>query len=181
MGAPDTGMTGLIHIYCGDGKGKTTAGMGLCVRAAGYGYKVLVCQFMKDNRSSELGALKQIPQITVLPGPDQELFSFQMSPRQKEEKKRFFEQRLLRAFRHAQEEAFSVLFLDEVLYTVGLGLLEEEHLIAQLRSRPPHLEVILTGAEPSDRLQEMADYVSRICKIKHPYDRGVKARPGIEM
>ena len=106
MGAPDTGMTGLIHIYCGDGKGKTTAGMGLCVRAAGYGYKVLVCQFMKDNRSSELGALQQIPQITVLPGPDQELFSFQMSPRQKEEKKRFFEQRLLRAFRQVPVRPF---------------------------------------------------------------------------
>ena len=175
------GRSGLVHIYCGDGKGKTTAGMGLCIRAAGHGYKVLICQFMKDNSSGELEVMRQIPGITVLPGPDREQFSFQMTPRQKEEKKRFFKQRILRAFRQAQEEACSMLFLDEVLYAVGAGLLDEELVITSLRNRPPHLEVILTGQDPSDRLLELADYVSRIGKIKHPYDRGIPARPGIEM
>lgn len=180
MGAGAADTTGLVHIYCGDGKGKTTAGMGLCVRAAGYGYRVLICQFMKDNSSSELCAMKQVPGITVLPGPEKETFSFLMTPRQKEEKRSYFAQRITRAFTQAQEESCSVLFLDEALYAVETGLLDEELLIRLLEARPPHLEVILTGGTPSGRLLELADYVSRIGKVKHPYDRGIQARDGIE-
>ena len=68
--------TGLVHIYCGDGKGKTTAGMGLCLRAAGFGYKVMIYQFMKDNGTSERKVLRNIPGITLVDGPQQEKFSF---------------------------------------------------------------------------------------------------------
>ena len=71
--------TGLIHIYCGNGKGKTTTGMGLCLRAAGYGYKVLIYQFMKNNSTSERKSLAKIDNITVLNGQDKEKFSFQMT------------------------------------------------------------------------------------------------------
>ena len=74
--------TGCIHIYCGDGKGKTTCGMGLCVRAAGYGYKVLIYQFMKDNNTSERSALERLGNVTLVDGLPQEKFSFQMSPRE---------------------------------------------------------------------------------------------------
>lgn len=70
---------GYVHVYCGDGKGKTTTAMGLCTRAAGYGYKVLIYQFMKNNKTSERKILQQIPNITFVDGLEQEKFSFQMT------------------------------------------------------------------------------------------------------
>ena len=79
--------TGLIHIYCGNGKGKTTTGMGLCARAAGYGYQVLIYQFMKNNRTSERKILEQVPNITFVDGLETEKFSFCMTEEEKEEQK----------------------------------------------------------------------------------------------
>lgn len=75
--------TGLVHIYCGDGKGKTTTGMGLCVRAAGYGYRVLIYQFMKNNRTSERKVLEKVENITIVDGLEEEKFSFQMTEEEK--------------------------------------------------------------------------------------------------
>ena len=71
--------TGYIHIYCGNGKGKTTTGMGLCTRAAGFGYRGLIYQFMKNNKTSERKILEQVPNITFIDGLEQEKFSFQMT------------------------------------------------------------------------------------------------------
>ena len=76
-------QTGLVHIYCGDGKGKTTTAMGLCARAAGYGYRVLIYQFMKDNSTSEREVLKLCDRITIVDGLPAEKFSFQMTPEEK--------------------------------------------------------------------------------------------------
>ena len=77
---------GYVHVYCGDGKGKTTTAMGLCTRAAGYGYKVLIYQFMKNNKTSERKVLQQIPNITFVDGLEQEKFSFQMTISEKLER-----------------------------------------------------------------------------------------------
>ena len=87
---PDSSNLGLIHIYCGNGKGKTTCGMGLCVRAAGFGFRVLIYQFMKNNSTSERTAMAHIENITFLPGLEQEKFSFRMSEEEKEEHRRFY-------------------------------------------------------------------------------------------
>ena len=77
-------QTGCVHIYCGDGKGKTTCGMGLCTRAAGYGYRVLIYQFMKDNSTSERKVLLLSPNVTFVPGQDKIKFSFLMTPRRRQ-------------------------------------------------------------------------------------------------
>lgn len=172
--------TGCIHIYCGDGKGKTTCGMGLCLRAAGYGYKVMIYQFMKDNRTSERRVLETIGNITLLDGLPQEKFSFQMSPQEKEERRAYYENRFLAAVRRAADEDYDVLFLDEILYTIRAGLFDEKLLLRFLDSKPESLEVILSGQMPSPELMERADYVSEIRKLKHPFDKGVSARNGIE-
>ena len=172
--------TGLVHIYCGDGKGKTTTGMGLCIRAAGYGMKVLVYQFMKDNSTSERKILALSDRITLLPGLPQEKFSFQMSPREKEERKAYYEKQFSLAVSLAERESCDVLFLDEIIYTIQAGLFEEQLLLDFLKRKPEKLEVILTGQGPSQALIDAADYVSEIRKIKHPFDRGMAARPGIE-
>lgn len=172
--------TGCVHIYCGDGKGKTTCGMGLCVRAAGYGYRVLIYQFMKDNSTSERKAMEKIPEITFVPGLKQEKFSFQMTEQEKEERKRFYEDKFREVTRKAREEEYDVLFLDEIIYTIRAGLFEEELLLQWLQEKPEHLEVILTGQNPGEKLIACADYVSELKKIKHPFDRGLAARDGIE-
>lgn len=171
---------GLIHIYCGNGKGKTTTGMGLCLRSAGYGFKTLIYQFMKDNTTSERHILKNIPNITILDGLQQEKFSFQMTPQEKKERITFYENQFHQIVKSCTEEQYQVLFLDEILYTIRAGLFDEELLYQFLKNKPPYLEVILTGQDPSQRLITLANYVSNICKVKHPYDDGLPARDGIE-
>lgn len=171
---------GLTHIYFGDGKGKTTTGMGLSVRAAGYGYKVLIYQFMKNNYSSERKVLSQIENITILDGLEEEKFSWKLSEEEKKERIRFYENQLQMIINKAIEEKYDVLFLDEIIYTIAAGLLNENSVLEFLRQKPAHLEVILTGNSPSKEMIDMADYVSEICKRKHPYDKGEAARHGIE-
>ena len=174
-----TGL-GLVHIYSGDGKGKTTAGMGLCVRAAGAGYRVLICQFMKDSGSSERSVMERIPGITFVSGRDKVSFSFQMSEEEKEAEKAYYDRLFRETVEKAVTQHFDVLFLDEILYAVGAGFLEEEMVAAFLEEKPDDLEVILTGRDPGKRLTELCDYHSEICKKKHPYDRQQGAREGIE-
>lgn len=172
--------TGLIHIYCGDGKGKTTTGMGLCARAAGYGYKVLVYQFMKNNRTSERKTLEEAKNITWLDGLEEEKFSFQMTEEEKEQRREFYGSQLAMIEKKVREEKFEVLFLDEAIYTIRAGLLDEAQVLDFLENKPENLEVILTGQGPSEALIEKADYVSEICMRKHPFQKGQSARDGIE-
>lgn len=172
--------TGLVHIYCGDGKGKTTTGMGLCVRAAGFGYRVLIYQFMKDNSTSERRALEKVERITLMEGLAQEKFSFQLTSQEKQERKEFYNSQFRKVAGKAAEEEYDVLFLDEAVYAIRAGLLDEALVLEFLRTKPERLEVILTGQDPSQALLEQADYVSEIRKIKHPFDRKQPARDGIE-
>ena len=173
-------QTGCIHIYCGDGKGKTTTGMGLCVRAAGYGYRVLIYQFMKNNSTSERKILENVPNIRIVDALECEKFSFQMTEEEKKERKEFYENQFRMLTKMACEEAFDVVFFDELIYTIGAGLFSENLLLDFLKNKPKELEVILTGQGPSSNLIEAADYVSEIRKIKHPFDKGMPSRKGIE-
>lgn len=172
--------TGYIHIYCGNGKGKTTTGMGLCSRAAGFGYRVLIYQFMKNNETSERKVLEQVENITFVDGLEQEKFSFQMTPEEKADRKAYYERQFYKITETAEKEGYDILFCDELIYTIRAGLFDEEILLEYLRNKPENLEVILTGQNPSEELIELADYVSEICKIKHPFDKGLPARKGIE-
>lgn len=173
-------QSGLIHIYCGDGKGKTTCAMGLCARASGYGYKALIYQFMKDNTTNERNTLMLSPNIAWIDGLSIEKFSFQMTSSEKEFRKTFYNQQFKNIVLMVKQEQFSVLLLDEILYTIAVGLFDEELLIEFLSKKPSDLEVILTGQSPSEKLIEIADYVSEIKKIKHPFERGIIARKGFE-
>ncbi|MDO4476256.1 MAG: cob(I)yrinic acid a,c-diamide adenosyltransferase [Lachnospiraceae bacterium] len=172
--------TGLVHIYCGNGKGKTTTGMGLCVRAAGYGYPVLIYQFMKDNGTSERKILEQVPNIKIVDGPDKIKFSFAMTEEEKKQERIFNDEQFERVTQMAVQGNYRVLFMDETVYAIRAGLLDEDKVLQFLKNKPEDLEVILTGQDPSDRLIEAADYVSEIRKIRHPFDDGVPARVGIE-
>ncbi|WP_418750260.1 cob(I)yrinic acid a,c-diamide adenosyltransferase [Frisingicoccus sp.] len=170
----------MIHIYCGSGKGKTTAGMGLCLRAAGAGKKVLIYQFLKDNTSSERILLEQVKGITLLKGPDRMRFLKHMTPEEKQELEAAYEQVILNiGSLLSQAPSADVIFLDEVLYGICRGVISEDT-VAALIGAWPEKEWILTGRYEGGRLWRMADYISEIHKEKHPYDRGVAARKGIE-
>ena len=172
--------TGLIHVYYGDGKGKTTCGMGLCIRAAGAGCKVLVYQFMKDGRGHERRILENLPNVCCANEVRDVSFSFRMSSEEKDIERDRYRRELERVFDRVRQESWDVLFLDEVLYAVSCHLLQESILTDFLDTKPEGLEVILTGNDLSEEVRKRADYVSRIVKEKHPYDRGLHARSGIE-
>lgn len=171
---------GYVHIYHGDGKGKTTCGMGLCCRAAGAGKRVLIYQFMKDGDGNERRILEPMPGVTFAGEKRPVRFSFQMNRAKKEAEQEHY----VREFSHVVDEALSgnydVLFLDEILYAIKAGLLKEKLLLDFLDQKPEGLEVVLTGRDPSEDVIVRADYISRIVKEKHPYEKGVAARAGIE-
>ena len=173
-------MFGLIHIYCGDGKGKTTAAVGLAVRCAGRGNKVLLVQFLKSRDSGELYSLAKLPDIEVMRGKESKKFTFQMNEEEKHalliEHNKMFEQVLEKI----KNGGYSLLILDEVIGALNAKVFEMPKLIEFLRHKPENLEVVLTGRSPAPELVEIADYVSEMRKVKHPMDKGIMAREGIE-
>lgn len=171
---------GLVHIYCGDGKGKTTAAVGLAVRAAGSNKKVVVKRFLKNDHSGEVEILKQIPGITVLPCTRTFGFSWKMSQKEKEEAKAYYGEELEKAWKMALDQNADMLVLDEAVGACGLGFIKEDRLLELIENKPEKLEVILTGRNPSKSLLAAADYVTEMVMGAHPYTRGIPARKGIE-
>lgn len=169
---------GYVHLYCGDGKGKTTCSMGLLVRAAGSGKKILLHQFMKNNSSSERKIIAGIPNVTILPGDDEVVFTFRMTKEEKAEKRA--ENDAIIAKISSMMKDYDMVVLDEALYAIKNGVLSEDIVLKMIDNRPENVEVVLSGRNPSDAMIERADYVSEIKKIKHPFDQGVKSRIGIE-
>lgn len=169
---------GLIHIYCGDGKGKTTAATGLAVRMAGNQGKVLFTQFFKNGGSSEIKAMQQIDGITTMHADTVCKRYVNMNEDQVVDAKESM-QRLLEAI---IEEApkYDLLVLDEIISAYTYEMFDRNTLLEFLKCRPKTLEIVMTGRDPASELVELADYVSEIKKIKHPYDRGIDARRGIE-
>lgn len=152
--------------------------MGLCTRAAGYGYSVLIYQFMKNNKTSERKILEAVDNITWIDGLDQEKFSFQMTEEEKAERRVFYGEQLKKVTKEAVDGDYDVLFLDESIYTIRAGLLDEQLLLDFLDHKPEKLEVILTGQGPDEELIKRADYVSEICMRKHPYEKGNSGKTG---
>lgn len=171
---------GLLHIYCGDGKGKTTAAMGLIVRACGAGKRVLLGQFLKDGSSSELNVLRQLPGFSEIPPQELVKFTFQMNDAEKQETAEKCAQMLQEARTAAESGSCGLLVLDECFGALSTGMLKESEVLDFLTHRPPELELVLTGRNPPESILRLADYVSEIQKIKHPYDAGITARRGIE-
>lgn len=169
---------GLVHIYCGDGKGKTSAACGLALRCAYYGDPVVVAQFLKDGESGECRMLAKLPNVTLLCGNPSGKFSFQMNEEEKRDTTAAIRGTFSRAVAAAQNAR--LLVLDEVMAAVSCGFLSETEVGAFLDSRPEGLEVVLTGRNPPQALLERADYVSEIVKRKHPFEQGIPAREGIE-
>lgn len=170
----------MIHIYCGDGKGKTTAALGLAVRCAGHGNKVLFVQFLKAWRTGELKSLELLPNIEVLRAKETPKFTFQMNA---EEKAQVMQDHMVlfeTVKNKCVSEKIDLLVLDEVVGACDRGVFNKEALVEFLKNKPQELEVVMTGRNPFAELVELADYVSEVCKCKHPKDKGIMARTGVE-
>ena len=170
---------GLVHIYYGDGKGKTTAAFGLAFRCAGRGKRVVIAQFLKGGSSGEVTAAERFPEITLLRGKGVHKFTFQMNDEEKAATARDCLALFREATARAAEEGVRLLVLDEVI-DASHGFLPPEELCSFLDGRPEGLEVVITGHSLPEELARRADYISHVVKEKHPYDRGVMARPDIE-
>ncbi|MSS64952.1 cob(I)yrinic acid a,c-diamide adenosyltransferase [Velocimicrobium porci] len=171
-------MKGFIHIYCGDGKGKTTAAVGLAVRASADGKKILFSQFLKDGTSGELTRLKQIEEITVLPEEQTFGFTFSMTEEEFEQAEAYYNQKLCKIISIAKN--YDMVILDEFMAAYNKKLIDNKIAIQFLKEKPEALEIVLTGRNPDQSLLKMADYVTEMKKIKHPFDSGISARKGIE-
>jgi len=172
---------GLIHFYFGDGKGKTTAALGLALRASGCGKNVVIVQFLKDWNCGELSALELIPNISVFRGKSSgSVFVRDMTDEEKSETKSIHDNNLKSALDLQKRGLCDLLILDEALDAYQLGVLDAGLLEELLNSKPEQLELVITGHSPDPLLMERSDYITEMVKRKHPYDRGIAARRGIE-
>jgi len=172
---------GLIQIYTGTGKGKTTAAIGAGIRAVGQGLRVHMIQFLKGGDNfppyGEVRALEQIPRFTLEQfGPSHFIEPGAISDEDREIVKRGLE----RAEEVLASGNYNLVILDEINVVLQLGMAKLEKILGLLSKKAKETEVILTGRGAPEALLERADLVSRIDAVKHPFEKGIKARLGIE-
>ncbi len=183
----------MIHLYYGDGKGKTTAAIGLAVRAAGEGLPVFFVQFMKNAPVGEVLSLEKLG-ITIVRGKSGSHFFSQMTEEEKRETKKRGNENLTCVLASLYESTFAgertgeekgdlpraLLILDEICAAYQHDLIDRKAVDALIFNPPPLVELVLTGRNPPSLFLEKADYITEMKKIRHPYDAGLAARKGVE-
>jgi len=168
---------GYVHVYTGPGKGKTTAALGLGLRAAGADLKVHMIQFMKGRRYSELDAIEKIPNFTVSQHGRDEFVS-------KENPEQIDIDLAQKGFAKAQEiiknGKYDMVILDEINVAIDYNLVPLDDLLKLIEEKPEKLELILTGRYAHPELVKIANLVTEMLEIKHPYQNGVLARKGVD-
>ncbi len=169
---------GFVQLYTGDGKGKTTSSLGLAIRAAGWGMKVYIGQFMKGIEYGEVKLIKERlgDLITVeMFGGKEHVQPGNPTPEDVERARHGLER-----VRLALKGNYDVVIADEISVAVSFGLLKEDDVLELIASKPPEKELILTGRYATKRMIELADLVTEMKEVKHYYQKGVTSRPGIE-
>jgi len=177
QGSVDRSSKGCVHVYTGDGKGKTTAALGLCLRAVGAGWRVYIGQFMKAGDTSELKALKRLgDQVTVAQYGSGRFVRGRPSDEDRQRARKGFE-----AAREALVGGrYRMVILDECLVTLHQGLLTLAQIQSLMALRPADVELILTGRHAPPEVIDGADLVTDMQEVKHYYQKGIPARVGIE-
>ena len=170
----------MKHIYYGDGKGKTTAAIGLAVRAAGSKMKVLFVQFLKTEFSGERHILSHTENVTLTFCPLELKFTFDMDDKEKAQAAKIFKGIFDSAVTTALTEKYDMVVLDEVFEAINAHMLSESEVYEFITNAPSSMEIIMTGHNPPQKFMDCADYITEFKKIKHPYDRGITGRIGIE-
>ncbi|MFH1074532.1 MAG: cob(I)yrinic acid a,c-diamide adenosyltransferase [Candidatus Firestonebacteria bacterium] len=171
---------GLVQVYTGEGKGKTTAVFGLALRAAGHGFKVAIFQFLKakGNKTGELVLAKKFKNVEIFRNNQTHpMFNKNISPEGlKKNAKLLYEaaERVIKKGKH------DLVILDEVNNCVFGGLISEKEVLRIIKNKAKTTELILTGRHASRRILEKADLITEMKSIKHPYEKGIGARKGIE-
>ena len=168
---------GYIHVYTGPGKGKTTAALGLGLRAVGAGFKVHMVQFMKGRRYSEIDAIEKIPNFSISQhGRDE--FVNKQNPEQididlAQEGFKF-------AKEIVQSGKYDMIILDEINVVMDFNLISLEDILKLIEEKPEKLELVLTGRYAHPEIVKIADLVTEMLEIKHPYQNGIQARKGVD-
>ncbi len=179
---------GLVLINTGTGKGKTTAALGTAIRAWGDGQKVLILQFIKGSwKYGELKAIETLGKaegrIEIRPMGDGFVFHNKKDPENEErlaEKKELARRAWDMVRKEVMSGAWDLIVLDEINYAIHFGMLETEEVAGLIRERPPRLNMILTGRYAPKELIDLADTVTEMTLVKHAFQKGIRARKGIE-
>lgn len=171
---------GLVHLYYGNGKGKTTAALGLVLRAAGQGLRVVIVQFLKNMPCGEVSALEQLPNVRLFRGQSTMHFFDCMTDEEKRATRQVHEKNFQLAMDIIRQEQCDLLVLDEVLDACQLQLLDENALRHFMENKPSKLEVVMTAHKPIQWALDLADYITEMRSHAHPHDKGIPARRGIE-
>jgi len=169
---------GLIQVYTGNGKGKTTAALGLALRAVGHGMKVLMIQFMKGEPYGELESSKRLSPHLTLIQVGRETFISRSNPDPKD--LQLAQEGFGMAKKAVQNKEYDIVILDEINLAVDYGLISIADILQLIDSKPEEIELILTGRNVKREILEKADLVTEMVDRKHYYEKGVPARKGIE-
>ena len=172
---------GYIQIYTGESKGKTTAAMGLAIRAAGSGLKVCIVQFLKAWKTSELSSLEKIDNIDVFRFQTIKKFTWELN----ESERKQIEKETKKAYNFIlnvfEEKKYDVVIVDEIMGALGAKLLTKEQEVLELMDKKPDtVELVMTGRYPTEVIINKADLVTEMNVVKHYFNKGVEARLGIE-
>ena len=166
----------MRHLYWGDGKGKTTAAAGIALRALAAGQRVVIVQFLKSGLSGEITLLRSLGAV-VYSGKAGTKFVSQMTEAEKADTRRLNNENLRRAL----DERCDMLILDEICAAWQLDMADRELMRSTVLNAPDSMEVIMTGRDPADWMRDAADYDTEMRCHRHPYERGIKARKGVEL
>lgn len=169
-----------LHLYTGNGKGKTTAAMGLALRMLGHGEKVLITQFMKDGTSGEIKALSAFPQAKIVEGARMKGFIWRMGEAQLEKARQDIKASLAQLEEEIRAFQPRLTVLDELAVAISTRLIEEADAWKLIETALEYGDTVVSGRYAGEKLIEKADYVSRIEAVKHPFDQGQPAKKGIE-
>lgn len=167
---------GLVQVYTGNGKGKTTAAFGLAVRAAGHGFPVYIGQFLKGTTYGELKLTAFTDRLVTIEQYGSESLVHDITDHDHQLARKGFEKARKALF----SGTYSVVILDEINIALHMKLLAEEDVLALIQKRPPHVELILTGRYAPGSILEIADLITEMREVRHPYRNGIQARKGIE-
>jgi len=175
------GKDGLVIVYTGKGKGKTTAALGIALRAVGHNYKICMIQFIKGSwHYGEMTSSKRLEPEFELTAIGKGFVGIIDDNTPIEKHKKIADEALRLCREKIRSENYDIVILDEINYAINLGLVKLEDVLDIIKIRPPHVNLVLTGNYARDEIIDVADLVTEMKEIKHPFKSGVKAKKGID-
>jgi len=175
------GKDGLVIVYSGNGKGKTTAALGMALRAVGHNYKICMIQFIKGSwHYGEIDSSRRLEPEFELIAIGKGFVGILDDKHSKEEHKKIANEAIKICKEKIQSGKYNIVILDEVNYAINLGLIDVDVVLDLIKLKPPELNLVLTGNHVKTKIIEVADLVTEMKQVKHPFQLGIKAKKGID-